>query len=207
MGQISPSWETNNQLAFFSFAPNPGAGNLPGSLAYAGNKWGPASFGAQYPETPFNGGIRSAGSAWLTKWTIKPSFGPAMAFFYTQAFYPGWGGGMSLDGFNPRSTFGDSFSGYVPSFYLDNGFPAYNRAPNISATADNGTSGPNYRPTYANHLSYTQQYNFTIERKIGASQHSKRCAFVGNKGTHLPSQIAAAQRFESFAVGARAHRF
>lgn len=69
--------------------------------------------------------------------------------FYTQAFYPGWGAGMSLDGFNPLVSFNDSLSGYQPAFYLDNGFPAYNKAPNISSTADNGTNGPNYRPTYA----------------------------------------------------------
>ncbi len=185
--RFSPSFETNNQLAFFSFAPNPGAGDLPGSLAFAGNKWGPASFGAPYPETNFNAGFAPRlGLAYKVdnNTVIRAGYG----MFYTQAFYPGWGGGMSLDGFNPKVSFSDSQSGYVPSFYLDNGFPAYDRAPNISATADNGTSGPNYRPTYANHLAYTQQYNFTIERKLGASSIAS-VAFVGNKGTHLPSQM------------------
>ncbi|HEX4165829.1 MAG TPA: TonB-dependent receptor [Bryobacteraceae bacterium] len=185
--RFSPSFETSNRLAFFSFAPNPGAGNLPGSLAYAGNSWGPASFGAPYPETPFNGGFAPRlGLAYKVdnNTVVRAGYG----VFYTQAFYPGWGGGMSLDGFNPKVSFSDSQSGYVPAFYLDNGFPAYSRAPDISATADNGTSGPNYRPTYANHLSYTQQYNFTIERKLGASSIAS-VAFVGNKGTHLPSQM------------------
>ncbi len=37
---FTPTWETNNRLSFLSFAPNPGAGNLPGSLAFAGNGWG-----------------------------------------------------------------------------------------------------------------------------------------------------------------------
>ncbi len=184
---FSPSFETSNRLAFFSFAPNPGAGNLPGSLAYAGNSWGPASFGAPYPETRFDGAFAPRlGLAYKVNndTVVRAGYGA----FYTQAFYPGWGGGMSLDGFNPKVSFSDSQSGYVPAFYLDNGFPAYNRAPDISATADNGTSGPNYRPTYANHLSYTQQYNFTIERKLGASSIAS-VAFVGNKGTHLPSQM------------------
>jgi hypothetical protein len=185
--KFTPTWESNNQLAFFSFAPNPGAGGRPGSLAYSGDKWGPASFGAQYPETPFNAGIAPRlGVAYKVddQTVVRAGYG----MFYTQAFYPGWGGGMSLDGFNPLLNFGNSFSGYVPSFYLDNGFPAYSRASNISATADNGTNGPNYRPTYANHLSYTQQYNFTIERKIGPASIVS-AAFVGNKGTHLPSTL------------------
>ncbi len=184
--KFTPTYETGNQLSFFSFAPNPGAGNLPGSLAFAGNKWGPASYGARYPETPFNAGIAPRlGLAYkLGKDTVvRAGYG----IFYTQAFYPGWGGGMSLDGFNPLVSFGDSLSGYQPSFYLDNGFPAYNKAPNISPTADNGTNGPNYRPTYANHLSNAQQWNFTIERKLGASSIAS-IAYVGNKGTHLPSQ-------------------
>ena len=94
----------------------------------------------------------------------------------------------NLDGFNPSVTFSDSFSGYVPSFYMDKGFPAYNRASDISATADNGAGGPQYRPTYANHLSYTQQWNFSIERKFGASSIVS-VAYVANQGTHLPSQL------------------
>ncbi len=185
--RFSPSFETSNRLAFLSFAPNPGAGNLPGSLAYAGNSWGAASFGAPYPEKVFNGAFAPRlGAAYKLgdKTVVRAGYG----MFYTQAFYPGWGGGMSLDGFNPQLNFGDSHSGYEPSFYMDNGFPAYSTAPNISTTADNGTAGPQYRPTAANHLSYTQQWNLTVERKLGNSAIAK-VAYVGNKGTHLPSQL------------------
>ena len=185
--KFTPTFETSNRLAFFSFAPNPGAGNLPGSLAYAGNNWGAASAGVPYPETPFNGGYGPrVGLAYqFGKDTVlRAGYG----VFYTQAFYPGWGGGMNLDGFNPQLNFGDSLSGYEPSFYLDKGFPAYSKAPNVSQTADNGTNGPQYRPTYANHLSYTQQWNLTIEHKFGNSAMAS-VAYVGNKGTHLPSQM------------------
>jgi hypothetical protein len=107
--------------------------------------------------------------------------------FYTQAFYPGWNGGMNLDGFNPVVNFGNSLSGYEPAFYLDKGFPAYSTAPNVSQGADNGHS-PIYRPTYGNHLSYTQQWNLTVERKITSSSFVS-VAYVGNKGTHLPSAM------------------
>ena len=185
--KFTPSFETSNRLAFLSFAPNPGAGNLPGSLAYAGNSWGSASFGAKYPETPFNGAFAPRiGAAYkiADKTVLRVGYG----MFYTQAFYPGWGGGMSLDGFNPQLGFGDSISGYVPSFYMDQGFPAYSTAPNVSSTADNGTGGPQYRPAFANHLSYTQQWNLTVERQLGNSSIVK-AAYVANKGTHLPSQL------------------
>jgi Carboxypeptidase regulatory-like domain/TonB dependent receptor len=185
--RFSPTFETGNQLAFFSFKPNPGAGNLPGSLAYAGNKWGDASAGERYPETPFNAAFAPrVGFAYRLgdNTVIRAGYG----MFYTQAFYPGWGAGMSLDGFNPQLSFGNSLSGYQPSFYLDNGFPAYSTAPNVSSTADNGTNGPNYRPTYGNHLSYTQQWNLTIEHKFGNNIETS-VAYVANKGTHLPSAL------------------
>jgi hypothetical protein len=185
--RFSPTFETSDKLAFFSFAPNPGAGNLAGSLAYAGNNWGAASAGVRYPEKPFNAAFAPrVGFAFKLddKTVLRAGYG----LFYTQAFYPGWGGGMSLDGFNPLLNFGDSLSGYQPSFYLDQGFPAYSTAPNVSSTADNGTNGPNYRPTYGNHLSYTQQWNFTVERKFSNSIVA-RVAYVANQGTHLPSQL------------------
>lgn len=184
--RFSPSFETGDHLAFFTFAPNPYAGGLPGSLQYAGNNWGAASYGAPYPEKVWNGAFAPRlGAAFRVdqKTVIRAGYG----VFYTQAFYPGWGGGMDLDGFNPAISFGDSYSGYQPAFYMDSGFPAYSKAEDISLGADNGHS-PVYRPTYANHLSYTQQWNFTIERKITGSSFVS-ASYVGNKGTHLPSSL------------------
>lgn len=184
--RFSPSFETGNRLAFFDFGSNPGAGGLPGRVVYAGNQWGPASAGVRYPETPFNGAIAPRiGLAYRVgdATVLRAGYG----MFYTQAFYPGWGGGMSLDGFNPQVGFNSSLGGYEPAFYMDSGFPAYNKASNITTSADNGTNGPQYRPKYGNHLSYTQQWNMTVEHKFGKGVAS--LAYVGNKGTHLPSQL------------------
>jgi len=185
--KFTPTTETSDYLSFFSFMANPGAGNLPGSVAYAGNKWGSASAGVRYPETDWNGGIAPrVGVAYAVsdKTVVRAGYG----LFYTQAFYPGWGGGMSLDGFNPTVGFGSSLNGFDPAFYLDNGFPAYSKAENISLSADNGHGGPNYRPTYANHLSNTQQWNLTIEHKFGQKGFAS-VAYVASKGTHLPSTL------------------
>ena len=184
---FTPTWESSNQLSFFSFAPNPGAGNLPGSLAFAGDKWGAASAGVRYPEHLFKGAFSPRigfAQAVNDQTVVRGAYG----IFYTQAFYPNWGGGMSLDGFNPSVSFSDSLGGYEPAFYLDNGFPAYNKAEDISATADNGKAGPTYRPAYGNHLSYMQQWNLTVERKVGSSSIAS-VAYVASKGTHLPSQL------------------
>ena len=58
--------------------------------------------------------------SWDQKTVIRAGYG----VFFTQAFYPGWGGGMSLDGFNLDQTFSTTgFGGIEPAFYLANGFP------------------------------------------------------------------------------------
>ena len=55
--KFSPTWESSNYMSFFSFEDNPGAGNLPGSLVFAGNNYGAASAGVRYPEKEWNGGF------------------------------------------------------------------------------------------------------------------------------------------------------
>ncbi len=184
--QFSPTFETGNHLAFFDFGANPGADNRSGRLAFSGDNWGAASAGFRYPEKLWHGAIAPRiGFAWSpdSQLVIRAGYG----MFYTQAFYPGWGGGMNLDGFNPSVNFANSVAGYVPAFYLDSGFPAYSKSTDISSTADNGKS-PMYRPTAANHLSYSQQWNLSIDRKIGNSGMAS-VAYVANRGVHLPSQL------------------
>jgi hypothetical protein len=184
--KFTPTWETDDQLSFFDFGPNPTAGNLSGRLAFAGNKWGDASFGKQYPENGWNGGYAPRiGFAYsmTDKTVIRAGYG----IFYTQAFYPGWGGGMSLDGFNPNPSFNSTLGGIQPAFYLDQGFPAYSQAPDISPGAKNGQS-LTYRPKDGNRLSYSQQWNLTIEHRL-TSDLMLSTAYVANKGTRLPSAL------------------
>jgi hypothetical protein len=184
--RFSPTWETNDILSFFDFGANPDAGNRLGRLAFAGSNWGEASAHVRYPEDVWNNGFAprlGVAYAITDKTVIRTGYG----IFYTQAFYPGWGGGMSLDGFNPNPKFASSLSGLQPAFYLDQGFPSYSSASNISSGADNGLN-PQYRPKDANRRSYSQQWNFTIERRF-AKDSLVSAAYVGSKGTRLPSQL------------------
>ena len=177
--RFTPSRETSNNLSFFDFGPNPDAGNRSGRLQFA-------SSGHPYPESVWNGGFAPRiGIAYTldSKTVIRTGYG----IFFTQAFYPGWGGGMSLDGLNPNPSFASTVSGLQPAFYLDSGFPAYNTASNRSPGADNGLS-PLYRPGDANRRSYSQQWNFTIERQLGGNTLAS-VAYVASKGTRLPSQL------------------
>src|SRR4029077_15761832 len=100
----TPSREKYNHFSFVDLSgANPDAGNLLGRLAFAGHGYGTASYGAQYPEKPWHNGFAPrlvAAYAIDQKTVVRAGYG----VFFAQAFYPGWGGGMSLDGFNLHQT-------------------------------------------------------------------------------------------------------
>jgi hypothetical protein len=188
---FTPSWEEDDQLSFFdSEGPNARAGGRRGRLAFAGNDAGEASFGARYPENAWkNGWAPRIGLAYALneKTVIRTGFGIS----YTQAFYPNWGGGMSLDGFNNNISRSSTQGGLVPAFIFSQGFPAptaEETPPFINSGFRNGQDVL-YRPFEANRRSYSGQWNLTIERQILADSHVS-IAYVGNRGVRLPSAMA-----------------
>ncbi len=97
---FSPSSEKYDRFSFFDKdGENPGAGGRPGRLAFAGDSFGEASFRARYPEQNWYGGYAprlGVVYSWNDKTVVRAGWG----VFYTQAFYPGWGGGITQDGFS-----------------------------------------------------------------------------------------------------------
>ena len=194
----TPSREKYDHFSFVDLVgSNPGANGLPGRLAFAGSGYGKASYGAPYPEEPWHKGFAprlSIAYAYDPKTVVRAGYG----IFFGQAFYPGWGGGMSLDGFNLHQTFGTSPNGAStnPAFYLDGGVPAPAQLPPfIDSGFDNGQSpsqangnGSAYRPVDANRRPYSQQWNLTIERQLPVDVFLS-VAYVGNKGSRLTSSL------------------
>ncbi len=186
----SPSSEKYDHSSFFDpVGPNPGAGGRPGRLAFAGTGYGAASYGARYPERDWHGGFAPRLGA-VYRLNDKTVLRSGYGIFYTQAFYPGWGGGISLDGFSASPAFASTLGGIQPAFLLDQGFPQ-NFAPPPSIRSDyrNG-QGILYRPLDANHRSYSHQWNVTVEREL-LSHTSLSVAYVGTAGRRLPSSIDA----------------
>ena len=213
----TPSREKNNNFSFIDLVgTNPEAGGLPGRLAFAGNNAAcqavDACYGADYPEKPWRKGFAPRlGVAYALdqKTVIRAGYG----IFFAQAFYPGWGGGMSLDGFNLHQTFTTtpSATGAVnPAFYLDNGVPQPLNPPAISPGFDNGATptaangnGSGYRPVDGNRRPYGQQWNLTIERQL-PSQVLLSAAYVASKGTRLPSSLNPVNVLDPFASNIQA---
>ncbi len=190
---FSPSREKYNHLSFFDPAGmNPDG--IPGSLAFAGSGSAcqPACYGAEYPEKAWRKGFAprlSIAYAYDPKTVVRAGYG----VFLTQAFYPGWNGGIQLDGYNLSQSFGTlkdpTTSQNDPTFYLDNGVPAPALTPPfISGSFDNGHTNILYRPLDANRRSYSQQWNLTIERQLPQNVFLS-VAYVGNKGSRLPSSL------------------
>src|SRR5207249_28686 len=93
---FSPSREKYNHLSFFD-ATGKNPDGIPGRLAFAGNgsSCQPACYGAEYPERPWRRGFAprlSVAYSYDQKTVVRAGYG----VFFTQAFYPGWGGGISL---------------------------------------------------------------------------------------------------------------
>jgi Carboxypeptidase regulatory-like domain/TonB dependent receptor len=212
----TPSREKYDHFSFIDLVgANPGANNLPGRLAFAGKndacQAAGACYGAPYPEKPWHKGFAPRlGAAYAIddKTVVRAGYG----IFFAQAFYPGWGGGMSLDGFNLHQTFGTTPNGASvnPAFYLDDGVPAFSPPPFISASYDNGLNptqangnGSAYRPVDANRRPYSQQWNLTIERQL-PKQVALSVAYVGNKGTRLTSSLQPVNVLNPFSANIQA---
>jgi len=188
--EFRPSVEKNDRTSFFDpSGANPGAGGRAGRLAFAGTKWGAASYGDRHPEKTFHKGFGPRlGLAYALnqKNVIRAGYG----IFFEQNFYPGWNGGIATDGFNANVSFNSSLGGLQPAFLLQNGFPQnFAHPPFINSTYLNGQNAPNYRPLDANQLPNGQQWNLSIEHQFTENMYVA-AAYVGNKGTRLLSQIA-----------------
>jgi hypothetical protein len=182
----SPSSEKYDRLAFFDpTGANPSAGGRPGRLAYAGDGWGEASYGARYPEKDWYGGFAprlGLTYALNTKTLIRAGWG----IFYDRAFYPGWGAGMDYTGFNTNAAFSSSLGGLEPAFFIQDGYPQdYARPPFIASDFANG-QGLTYRPLDANERAHSQQWNLTIDREVTPG-FTVGLAYVGSHGSRVPS--------------------
>ena len=192
----SPSLEKYDRFSFFDpIGANPAADGRPGRLAFAGNKWGAASYGSEFPEKTWKKGF---GPRIGLAYEIDPNtvVRSGYGIFYSQAFYPGWRGGIGVDGgitgqagFANTATAGSSTSGMVAAFTLSNGFPNnFTPPPYIDSGYLNGQD-IFYRPSNANRLPYSQQWNLTVEHQF-PKDFFFSMGYVGNKGTRLLSAVA-----------------
>ena len=122
--------------------------------------------------------------SWNDKTVVRAGWG----VFYTQAFYPGWGGGIAQDGFSSSPVFSSGLGGVQPAFFLEEGFPQDFEAPPIIRSDYKNGQTILYRPADANRRSYSHQWNITVDRQLGHDL-ALSIAYVGSAGRRLPSSI------------------
>ena len=134
------------------------------------------------------------GSAPSTRSTTRRSLRSGWGIFYTQAFYPGWGGGISQDGFSNTAVVLEHARRHPAGVLPRSGAAAELRAAARSSAPTTGTarasciarSTPTSGP-------YSHQWNITVDRELGAQPVAER-RLRRQRGPPAAVEHRAAQR-------------
>ena len=181
--QLAPTGLDDKWSDFSPTTPNPGAGNIPGALIYAGT------------------GPGRQGSRTLADSFFK-AFGPRLSFAYSKdektvirgGYALSYGAITTVSGSTHQRGFTQTYSapqgsgGITPGFTLDAGFPSYPIPPFVSPSFANGDNIPWWQGKEATRPPEFNNFNLSIQRQIGSSMVAE-VAYSGVMGSHLQSQL------------------
>jgi len=180
---LPPTGEKDNWSDFSPTLPNPGAGNLPGALIYAGDCSG------------------CIGSRRLTDGYYK-AFGPRIGLAYTfkekTVFRMSYGlsygnittvtGSTHNLGFTLTDTQSDTTQGRQPRFLVRQGQPPWQAPPFVSPSFGNGRAMPWFQGSEAVRPPAYQSMNFSIQRQITPTTVAE-VAYNGSLGSRLQAGL------------------
>lgn len=163
--------------------PNPGAGNLPGALIFAGNGAG-------------REGKRTLVPGWYGGW------GPRLGIAYTPGnrttFRAGYGRSFSrvtaagssghFAGFIGQYVFENTSQGVQPTFRLDQGLPAYKLPPLIDPAFSNGNTVDYWNGLDATRAPESNTWTFNVQHQL-TSNLVLEAGYNGSAGSHLPANL------------------
>ncbi len=173
----------------YRILPNPGAGNLPGALAYAGN--GTGKYGKPFQDTWYKGFAPRLGLAYQfdKKTMVRASSG----IYYANSgnVVPFLDTGAAGYSANPSFPSGDG--GFTPLMYWNTqSFPQnFQKPPAIDPSFLNGQA-ISYIPRNGDRLPQTINWVLDIEREV-AHNLALDLMYIGSHSTHLGLSGSAAQ--------------
>ncbi|MFN8006183.1 MAG: TonB-dependent receptor [Terriglobia bacterium] len=183
-----PRGEAYDRMSNFSnTTPNPGAGGIPGALVFTGTGPGKLGIPRFFPADKKEFGPRVGIAYQLRPNTVVRA---AYGVYYV-------GAGSVLDN-GQRTAYGIGYfadvtrstqdNGITPAFNIDNGFPQnFLYPPSLDPSFQNGSAG-NWMEPGRQRQPYVQNWNLNVQHQFG-SNLLLDVAYVGNKGTRLPSNL------------------
>ena len=186
---FSPSSEKYDVLSFFDpIGANPGAGGRPDGSRLPGTAMERRASARGIRRTIGTAGSRRALAA-STRSTTRRCVRAGWGIFYTQAFYPGWGGGISLrTASRTTPTFSSVSAGSSRRSSSSKDSRRTSRSRRIIRSDYRNGQSILYRPLDANERPYSHQWNITVDRELG-HHLALSVAYVGSAGRRLPSSI------------------
>jgi hypothetical protein len=177
----TPAYETRNQSGEVSLTtPNPGAGNLPGAVVFAGG-----SNGRSFGSTDLSAFGPRVGLAWhMFRHTV---FRAGYGIYYDKWFSgAGVGGtlpafGIDSPGFQAFNNNASQDGGLTPGGILSAGFPVLSTTPNLSPTVLNGQPASFVDPSSWK-LPRVQNWSAGFQRQL-ANEMVFEVNYVGLHGT------------------------
>jgi Carboxypeptidase regulatory-like domain/TonB dependent receptor len=174
--QTPPHEAANNTSTVSLTTPNPGAGDLPGAVIYAGSGAGRSARTTFAPTNYTAIGPRLGLAFQATpKSVVRAGYG---------IFYSDLGLNLSSSGFNPSASFASPNNGVTPAFTLAEGYPSsQSLLPGLVPTLLNGQSA-SYFASSAGQMPRIQEWTGSIQLSP-TPQWVFELAYVGNNSTRL----------------------
>jgi hypothetical protein len=184
-----PRVEAHDNFSGFDPAlPNPGAGNLPGAVAFLGEGPGRDNSRKSFADTDYKGFGPRLGFAYHLRQTTVLRGGYGLFYGAGNATAGLRSSQQYLYGFNAAPSYATPDVGVNPAFNWDAGFPTnWPRPPFINPTVQNG-SNVNYIGKGDGRPPYFQNYQFSVQQEL-PWRLMVEGSYVGVKGTRLGNNL------------------
>lgn len=182
-GNLPPTGLNDRWADFGPTTPNPGAGNIPGAVLFAGNCQGCVGSRtlANFWSAGFGPHIGLAYSK-DTKTVIRASYSRSFGALIAVT------GSTHNSGFTLTQSFPSANNGITPSYTVDQGMPPWTAPPFINPAVSNGANVAWFQGNETTKLPAFDNFNFSIQRQIGGSMVAE-IAYSGVMGEHLQTGL------------------